>query len=435
MEAAAPDSQVQTAGRKLAKPQPWHDVGCSGTLLWGRCQGSGKTPYQVSIDVAGPSYKCSCPSRKFPCKHAYALLLLWAEGHVEAAGMADFAAEWAADSSARAERKAKPDKDLTPEELADRAAQAEKRLAERENRVDDGVVELDRFLTDQLEQGLAAQTAGRRRAFDDMAARMVDQQAPGLAGWLRELADVPDVGADWPGRLTDELGLMRLLIRGWQHRAGLSDELRETVRARIGFTTRAEDVLQTAGVSDDWAVIGMSDSENDQVSTRRVWLWGAKSNRPALVLFFATGGAALQSNLYPGTVISATLHFYPGSYPMRAVVGERATADEPLNPGLLATDTSDAARQRWLQALSADPWLDRIPAIVSGRLLHDGTQLWFGEEQSSLPVLGNKLDRYQLLHLTTGATCVVAGELSAAGLRPMTVVEPTPTVLTGDNAA
>ena len=62
-------------------------------MLWGLCAGSGKNPYQTIVDLSGPAYKCSCPSRKFPCKHALGLLLNWANGSVpEESAPADFAA-------------------------------------------------------------------------------------------------------------------------------------------------------------------------------------------------------------------------------------------------------------------------------------------------------------------------------------------------------
>lgn len=76
VEGAAPDSSSIAAARKLARPGPWSDTGSSETLLWGKCQGSGRTPYQVSVDLTGPAFRCSCPSRKFPCKHALALMLI-----------------------------------------------------------------------------------------------------------------------------------------------------------------------------------------------------------------------------------------------------------------------------------------------------------------------------------------------------------------------
>src|SRR3954454_6582888 len=83
VEGLAPDTASVTAARRLARPAPWSELGHDQRSLWGLCKGSGAKPYQVQVDLQeGPAYKCSCPSRKFPCKHALALLLLLATGHV-----------------------------------------------------------------------------------------------------------------------------------------------------------------------------------------------------------------------------------------------------------------------------------------------------------------------------------------------------------------
>ena len=76
----APDAKVAAAGLKLAKTGTWSDVGYHESLLWGQCKGSGKNPYQVCADLADSAFRCSCPSRKFPCKHAVGLLHLWCDG-------------------------------------------------------------------------------------------------------------------------------------------------------------------------------------------------------------------------------------------------------------------------------------------------------------------------------------------------------------------
>ena len=100
----APDTLSLNAAHRLAMPGPWSDTGASETLVWGKCQGSGKTPYQVSVDLTGPAFRCSCPSRKFPCKHALALMLLWVDGRgtvPDALVTASYAGEWAAQRAAR----------------------------------------------------------------------------------------------------------------------------------------------------------------------------------------------------------------------------------------------------------------------------------------------------------------------------------------------
>ena len=72
--ALAPDSSSATAGKKLAVAKHWKNLGRTPTALWGECQGSAL--YQVRVDLNGMAVKCSCPSRKLPCKHGLGLILL-----------------------------------------------------------------------------------------------------------------------------------------------------------------------------------------------------------------------------------------------------------------------------------------------------------------------------------------------------------------------
>ena len=72
--ALAPDPGAASAARKLGVPRPWSDLGRSDRAIWGKCQGS--AVYTVQVDLADMATQCSCPSRKFPCKHALGLLLL-----------------------------------------------------------------------------------------------------------------------------------------------------------------------------------------------------------------------------------------------------------------------------------------------------------------------------------------------------------------------
>ena len=76
--ALAPDSSSAKAGSTLATARKWFGLGANETAAWGECQGSGKLPYQARIDLRDAAFKCTCPSRKFPCKHGLGLDLLLA---------------------------------------------------------------------------------------------------------------------------------------------------------------------------------------------------------------------------------------------------------------------------------------------------------------------------------------------------------------------
>lgn len=53
------------------------------SLIFGECQGSGATNYYTSADFIAlekPVYRCTCPSRQFPCKHCLSLMYAYVDG-------------------------------------------------------------------------------------------------------------------------------------------------------------------------------------------------------------------------------------------------------------------------------------------------------------------------------------------------------------------
>lgn len=420
--AAAPDSGSQIAGRRLARPGPWSAVGLSDGLLWGECQGSGRTPYRVTVDTGGRRYQCSCPSRKFPCKHALGLLFLWAERRIDESGeIASFAKDFA-ERTASGAVAAGPGRPKVQTEAQKAAAAA--RAAEREQRVADGLAELDRWLVDQVAGGLARVAQDPYSWAESIAARMVDAQAPGVASWLRRLPGVIASGSGWPGRLLDELALLHLLARGYARRAELPADLVATVRDHVGFTVPRADVLAGPPVRDGWVVVSFRDLDTELVSTRRVWLCGNISGRWAQVLFFAAGGAALDSSLVPGTILDADLHFYPGRAGLRAAIGTSYTDAVPMAGWRPTSSTASEAADSWAAALTADPWQHQIPVVLRGRVDHD-QRGWTLTDTDGVPVAlhGVDLDLWRLLALTAGTVTDVSGEWSPAGFRPASVIQ------------
>lgn len=76
--ALAPGTASRRAGCKLSTPAPWSAAGTGRGAVWGQCKESGRAPYRAAVDTGrgdGPGYRCSCPSRTFPCEHALGLLL------------------------------------------------------------------------------------------------------------------------------------------------------------------------------------------------------------------------------------------------------------------------------------------------------------------------------------------------------------------------
>ncbi|MFF3685574.1 SWIM zinc finger family protein [Streptomyces sp. NPDC002187] len=425
--ALAPDDASRKAGNKLGTAGPWSGAGTTGSgAVWGLCKGSGSKPYQTVVDTKGPAYKCSCPSRKFPCKHALGLLLLWAADAqavrtVQDSDVPDWAEEWLAERRKREEARQQNGAGTgTPAKNADPDA-ARRRAEQRASRITAGATELEQRLSDLLRGGLAAAEQSGYGLWEETAARMVDAQAPGLAGRVRELGAIPGSGPGWPVRLLEECALIHLLDSAWLGRRRLPEALAATVRTRVGLTAPA------AGppVRDDWLILAQYDTSDGKLTTRRIWLYGRETGRTVLLLSFGAAGRSPQQALPVGLTIDAELVPYGGAGQLRADLGTQFGGPAPLGappPGGPAVSAVEA----YGQALRDDPWLDSWPVTLHGVVPvpdGDGWQLADADGKSALPVTAAALSRpglWKLVALSGGRPVTVFGEFGHQGFAPLT---------------
>lgn len=424
--ALAPDAPSRKAGSKLGVAGPWSEAGSSdeGTV-WGLCKGSGSKPYQTVVDIAdsaGPAYKCSCPSRKFPCKHALGLLLVWAgaDGTVPTGGEPPaWAEEWLATRRKRAETKRSSATVPTAAASADPEA-ARKRAEKRAERITAGVTELEQRLSDLLRGGTASAEQSGYGLWEETAARMVDAQAPGLAARVRELGAIPSSGSGWPVRLLEECALLHLLDQGWLHRDRLPAGLAATVRSRVGLPSRPEG----PPVRDHWLVLAQYDTADSRLTTRRIWLYGTDSGRTALLLSYGAAGRAPALALPVGLVLDAEVTGYPGAGQLRADLGEQFTAPRPTTQRPPGVRPAEAAA-RYGAALKDDPWLESWPVTLAEVIptrAQDSWQLADPREGSALPLAPSAVSRpglWRLVALSGGAPLTVFGECGHQGFTPL----------------
>src|SRR6201993_3762379 len=260
IEALAPDQSSLAAARKLLKVSSWPTLAAGEGLIWGECQGSGATPYRVAVTEADAGYKCTCPSRKFPCKHALALMWMRADRSAAftAAPVPDWVKDWlsrrrgtsaaASKSEDENQPKTKPSIRLTevPETGADTDPKAEQRAAaarernrlEREAAVLAGLEDLDIWLSDQVQHGMANFVAQAAQACRTIAQRLVDAKAPALAGRLdalpTRLFTLP--GPARPTAAIRELGQIHLISQAYRRASELPKLLGADARHAIGWT-------------------------------------------------------------------------------------------------------------------------------------------------------------------------------------------------------
>ena len=407
--ALAPDAGSVRAARGVAGPGDWQAAGQLDDILWGLCRGSAQRPYQVCVDLSGPAYRCSCPSRKVPCKHALGLLFRWADGGAGDGPAPEFAHEWAA---ARATRATGPRAPGTRDPVA-----AAKRAEQRRERVAAGMAELGQWLDDQVRQGLAGAAVSGQRPFDTMAARLVDAQAPAAASAVRRIGGYAGVGRQWADRMLGELGLLRLLVAAHDRLDTLPAPLAATVRTRIGFPVSAQDVLAGPRVRDRWQVLGRVEVDDGALITRRTWLRGAEGGRFALLLEFVALGQPFTGDVVPGTEVDADICFYPGALPMRALIAERYGTARPLTEPAGGVGLRSALTG-WAAVLAAEPWRYDVPVLLAGVV--PGLDGWLIDAAGeAMPLAPGHREPWWLLALAGGAPATVAAELSPSGLRPL----------------
>ncbi|MBV1920469.1 MAG: SWIM zinc finger domain-containing protein, partial [Pseudomonadales bacterium] len=237
----APDQASLNAAKKLLNPAKWpvREKASSLNSIWGQCQGSGAKPYYIMADVVDHGYKCTCPSRKFPCKHVLALMWQFAEGANDFVDKEP--PEWVNDWLGRKRKSStpKPDDDkpaakkninvtqeeelktLSPEEQTKKDAAKQKRAAQTKEKtnatISAGLIEIQQWISDQLRSGIGSFIKEMNERCRRIAARLVDAKATSLASRLDELpAKLMAVRAELQANLAfKELGQLLLLSEAW----------------------------------------------------------------------------------------------------------------------------------------------------------------------------------------------------------------------------
>ncbi len=421
IEAAAPDQASLAAAVKLLKPSLWSDLSGSsdGRLVWGDCQGSGANPYRLAVDLVEIGSKCTCPSRKFPCKHALALMLMQSRGQAFAsADVPAWVVEWMGRRKGCAvattpiggtpslaavveEPEAAPD----PKAEARREAQRVKREAETSAAIRAGLADLEGWISDQLRGGLAGLMANLQARCRQVAARMVDARMGALAARLDELpARIQALpAAQRVDTLVAELGNLVLMSRAWGDGSAPDPGLRRQIA-----TTEAREALladpSALRVTALWSVSATREvTRRDGLVAQSTWL-ANHGEGPTFALlqdYFPASAGRRSAAFVEGEAFGAELVFFPSAHPLRAQIVQRCDVDTSAQPTV-----PEDPLESYAVALGREPWIAEVPLILpEGRLAQaeDGAIWWQGGARA-LPVLGSDVPAVALgLPLQRGA--------------------------------
>lgn len=421
--AIAPDAASLKAGRDLGTPRKWESIGGDEEVLWGLAMGSGKTPYQTRVRLGDLGTKCSCPSRKFPCKHALGLMFLSA-GQPDALTQKErppWVIEWLDAHEVRGQKAAARLKEEGAKPVDEKAAA--KRRVQRENRIRDGVEVLQKALLDLTREGLASSAARDPSVWENLAKRMVDSQAPGLAGTLRMIADTilrdPEVDTELPL----ELGRLHMLLKclSATDRPPSDDSLGDEILAQVGGRATTEASANAEIIEDRWFVAGKRLEERDWLITSSTWVLGESSKRWALILKFFPATQSIVDPWHLGASVRISLSFQVGLYPIRAVPNGEGDLYLAGSSGA-HEDRLEKLLDRHTTALTANPFLRGVPFLIPLRPSTDLKLLVDGAGRA-LPWKGSDMLAFRVECICAGNLTPICGEWDGRHLTLLAILD------------
>jgi len=150
------------------------------SLIFGECSGSGKSNYACSCDFVDPSkpvYRCSCPSRQFPCKHCLGLMYAYVEGNkFKSAKVPDDILEKRGKAQQRAEKRKEQ---ATKPKKVNKSALKKKIDAKLK-----GLDLLEQLTHDLVRAGMGNMNAKLARQIEDQAKQLGNAYLPGAQSAL-----------------------------------------------------------------------------------------------------------------------------------------------------------------------------------------------------------------------------------------------------------
>lgn len=419
----SPDAGTAQRGQDLATIRKWRNLQGNENAIWGECKSSGASFYFVIIDLQDIAFKCNCPSRKFPCKHSMGLMLLFANNSDAFQVTSDFpekVSEWLEKRITNT-----PDPKGEADELASQQKREEQKTKTRSKRMiqmEAGIEDLEMWLTDTIRQGLAST---ERKGYDfwhDISARMVDAKLGGIGKRIKSMQLLQGGNINWVDKMLSQMTDLYMVAKGFRNLENLPHTLQQELLSVAGINIRKDEVLMQEEVNDEWMVMGQIEGIEDNLNFRRVWLFGKKTKRSALILDFVFGGGGFPNHFPTGNILKAGLYFYPSASPLRAIVKlpfEISSQPEPLT-GFSNFKKFAAA---YSKVLFINPWLLDFPACFENVIpIQNKNKLFIlDQNKKQLEVLDTNGNGWKLLALSGGYPIKIFGEWTGDIFIPLSV--------------
>ncbi len=292
IDSAAPNAEAAKNGRGLVLKNKFVSFHKSAddTLLFANCQGSGKEPYLCSADFASPDtpvYRCTCPSRQFPCKHSLGLLFAFTQGKsFKVADVPEAISSKREKAAARVEKK---------KEVAEQPRTVNKSALTKKIKAQlEGIDLLEKLTLDLVRLGIGNMNAKSASEVEVQAKQLGNAYLPGAQSALHNYTKLfsTDAGEERTStqreaiysEALDQLGRLHSLVK--QGRAYLNRRLEDPelapetetgIAAWLGHAWQLRELKDAGLVQTDSELVQLAFNSHDDVARKEfvdtgIWL-------------------------------------------------------------------------------------------------------------------------------------------------------------------
>lgn len=409
----SPDAVTLERAKKIAHLRSWPLLEVSDQLIWGECKSSGTKTYQTVVQLQNGHSNCTCQETKHPCRHALGLLLLSTTKPHNFLSNYD-PPEWVKELL---QKEATSDKNKVVNEWQI-AQEKDKRFALMLS----GVIELETWLKDLIQGGLATLEGQTDRFWNDFAALMVNAKLGGIGRRIRQLK-IKMEAENWNEYLLQEIADLYLFVKAFKRFDYQSEKIQQELLSIAGVNVKKDEVLSQKGIQDCWLVIAQREGEEENLRYRRTWLFGERSQRMALILDFAWGRTGYPMEWIVGSVLKGAVAFYPGPYPLRGLVKKYELSNQPFE-GLHGFTNFETFANHYAEAIAMNPWLTIYPCLLDQVIpvLEKGELLLLDQKQMILPTQVRDTLIWRILGISGGKPISIFGEWDGMFLHPLATV-------------
>lgn len=246
---------------------------------------------------------------------------------------------------------------------------------QKEQKLLEAITLFNNWLDELLISGIS-QLQNDPTKLDEIASRMVDWGAPGIARKLRIIPERIEKRDNWMEFAMQQLGEFYLVVRSFKRLEALSEAEKEDLLSFCGIPFTKAGFSEIAFYTDDWCFLGTVLEKEEKLLIKRNWFFGLNCKSCVLFLEFQFNRFAPTKQFKSGVIYKSAVQFYPSTTPQR--IKDIQTENISIGSDLiLKTQTVESALDSYSERLSVNPLLKQLCFILSEIKLVKHLDVWY----------------------------------------------------------